>query len=224
MKPATPTTSAPVVPTLSTAQQAAVAKLSYVVETAGAVAVLCGPAGVGKSLVLASLARSPTLRGRAVHVMSPATGYDLLAATGTSPDVVLIDDAHRMTDHELAGLVASCRGSTSQAGIVLAGEGRLLTMLSRDQSLERLVRLRVALPPFSREETRLLVAARTGAAAPLGDDDGVATTIHEITGGIPARIVQLADLARVVVDSRPGTPLTRHEIEAIHERLAINAA
>lgn len=222
MKPDTTQAPVPLAPTLSTAQQAAVAKLSYAIDTAGAVAVLCGPAGVGKSLVLASLARSPTLRGRAVHVMSPATGYDLPAATGTSPDVVLIDDAHRMTDHELAGLVASCR--TSQAGIVLAGEGRLLTLLSRDQSLERLVRLRVALPPFSRDETRLLVAARTGAAAPLGDDDGVATTIHEITGGIPARIVQLADLARVVVDSRPGTALTRHDIEAIHERLAINAA
>lgn len=220
MRPAAATTTI----TLSTAQQTAVAKLSYALDAAGAVAVLCGPAGVGKSLVLEALARCPTLRGRLVHVTSAAADDGGPTAAATPPDIVLVDDAHLMTEQQLARLVSSHRGAGLRAGIVLAGEGRLLTLLARDHALERLVRLRVALPPFSRDETRLLVAARTGAAGLPGDDLGVATTIHEITGGIPARIVQLADLARIVAEGRPGKPLARHDIETLHERLAINAA
>lgn len=221
MKPSAADTPAP---SLSTAQQAAVAKLAYALETAGAIAVLCGPAGVGKSLVLDALARCPTLRGRAVHVISPATGRELADGAVGAADVALIDDAHLLAADAISLLVAACRQAGPRGGIVLAGEGRLLTLLARDQGLERLVRLRVALPPFTRDETRLLVATRTGAAALPGDGAAVTTTIHEIAGGIPARIVQLADVARLVAESKTGHGLTRHDIEAIHERLAINAA
>jgi type II secretory pathway predicted ATPase ExeA len=211
-------------PVLSTAQRAAVAKLSYALETGGAVAVLCGPAGVGKSLVLEALVRCPTLRGRAVEVVSPAALADRLATDAALPDAVLIDEAHLVADGELSRLVATCRSRLPRVGIVLAGEGRLLTLVARDAGLERLVRLRVTVPPFSRDETRLLVAAHIGAALPPGDDTGVAGTIHEIAGGIPGRIVPLADLARTVAEGKPGRHLSVDDIEAIHRRLAINAA
>lgn len=216
--------SLPTTPALSTAQRAAVAKLAYALETGGSVAVLCGPAGVGKSLVLDALARCPSLRGRAVEVLSPAALADRLATGAALPDAALIDEAHLVADGELSRLVAACRGRSPRVGIVLAGEGRLLTLVARDAGLERLVRLRVTVPPFSRDESRLLVAARIGATAPLGDDSAVAVTIHEIAGGIPARIVQLADLARTVAEGNPGRTLSVDDVEAIHRRMAINAA
>lgn len=216
------TTSAPL-PSLSTAQQTAVAKLAYALESGGAVAVLCGPAGVGKSLVLVALARCPTMRGRSIATFSPAT-LRATVAGGTVPDVVLVDDAHLVDDAELTRLVDACRAAAPAVAIVLAGQGRLLTLLSRDSRLEKLVRVRVTVPPFSLAETRLLVAAVAGVGVLPGDDDSVVTTIHEIAGGIPARVVQLADLAAVVAAGNGGQPLTSQDVEAIHRRLAITAA
>ena len=43
---------------LTLAQQAAAARVAYCLERPGAVALLCGPAGVGKTLVLETIARS----------------------------------------------------------------------------------------------------------------------------------------------------------------------
>lgn len=217
-------TTIPAAVTLSTAQQAAVAKLAYALESPAALAVLCGAAGTGKSLVLESLARSPTLRGRTVRRERFPESRGLPVAGGPSPDVLLVDDAHLADGGELARCVDAWRAAAPETAIVLAGEGRLLTLLSRDSRLESCVRIRVSVPPFSLAETRLLVAARTGAGGLPGDDQRIATTIHEIAGGIPARIVQMADLAGVVAQGKRGQPLTADDIEAIHRRLAINAA
>lgn len=209
---------------LSTAQQAAVAKLAYAIESPGALAVLCGAAGTGKSLVLEALGRSPTLRGRKVrHDRFPESrGLPVAGAAGA--DVVLIDDAHLAADGDPARCVDAWRAAVPAAAIVLSGQGRLLTLLSRDSRLASGVRMRVTVPPFSLAETRLLVAARAGAGGLPADDQRVATTIHDIAGGIPAHVVQLADLARVVAEGRPGEPLTVDDIEMIHRRLALNAA
>lgn len=217
-------TAATAIVALSTAQQAAVAKLAYAVETADSLAVLCGAAGTGKSLVLEALARSPALRGRRVRHDRFPESRGLPVAGANAADVVLVDDAHLAEDGELARCVDAWRAAAPAAAVVLAGQGRLLTLLSRDARLASGVRMRVTVPPFSLAETRLLVAARAGAGGLPGDDQHVATTIHDIAGGIPARIVQMADLARVVAESKGGQPLTVDDIETIHRRLAINAA
>jgi type II secretory pathway predicted ATPase ExeA len=212
------------VPALTTAQQAAVAKLAYAVEAPGSMAVLCGAAGTGKSLVLAAVARCPTLRGRTVRIDRFPALHEPAGSDRGPADVVLVDDVHLADAGALSQRIDALRAATPAPAIVLAGQGRLLTLLARDSRLESLVRLRVTVPPFSLSETRLLVAARTGSGGLPSDDPHLVKTIHEIAGGIPAGIVRLADLAGVVAEGRRGQPITAEDIEAIHRRLGITAA
>jgi type II secretory pathway predicted ATPase ExeA len=106
----------------------------------------------------------------------------------------------------------------------LAGEGRLLSLVARDRRLEQMVSLRGVIPPFTLDETRMLVAARLAAAGSLDERDQVARTIHEIAAGIPAVVTRIADLAAVVVEASPGRTLVPDDIEAIHRRLSLQAA
>jgi type II secretory pathway predicted ATPase ExeA len=215
------------IPTLAESRQAVVARLAYAVEQPGAVALLCGPPGVGKTLVLAALAESAPLRPR-TPVIRPLVGWLDGSEAGPLPEVVLADDAHAADAADLARLVDRCHSRRPAAGLVLAGEGRLLSLVSRDARLERAVRLRAALRPFTLAETRGLLDAMLFAAAAAGTRgeprDATARTIHEIAAGIPAAVERLADLAGVIAESRPGRDLAAADIEAIHRRLSLSAA
>lgn len=209
---------------LTPVQRAAVAKLVYGTERPGTLAVLCGPAGTGVSLVLESTARAIAEAGRTGSVLR------LAAARATTPvgrhDVLLIDDAHTAGDGELAAMVERCRAEHHAMSIVLGGAGRLLTLLTRDSKLEGMVRLRAVLTPMARAETRRVAASILGTALP--DEPASAATvieaIHEIAGGIPAGVVRLSELAAVVAAGQPGHAITADDIELVHRRLAITAA
>ena len=220
-------TGADVVDELTAAQQAAVAKLACIVERGG-VALLCGPAGVGKTSVLARLARAA-----AVVTIGPAGGAEVERELAEQPGrpqarLVLVDDAHVAAAADLAAVVAGCRARQPAAAVVLAGQGRLLTVVAREPRLERAVAMRVVLQPFSSDESLAVVGRRfareAGAVAATQWLPPVARTIHEIAGGIAADVVRLADLASVVAAARPGEPLTPADVEAIHRRLAPHAA
>ncbi|MFM8634520.1 MAG: hypothetical protein ACKOEX_06885 [Planctomycetia bacterium] len=209
---------------LSDVQRAAVAKLLYVTERPGALAVLCGPTGTGTTSVLDAVARACEAAGRTSRVIS---ALDEGESQPERPlDVLLIDDADRIGDGRLAARVAHWWGPRKEASLVLAGTGRLLTLISREPRLERLVQLRAILAPFSRAETRQLVASITGASLPTDQAaaDSVSDTIHEVTGGIPAAVTRLAELAGVVGGIHPDRPLSPDDIELVHRRLAVTAA
>jgi type II secretory pathway predicted ATPase ExeA len=207
---------------LSDPQRAALAKIACGLEAATGLVLLCGPAGVGKTLVLDELARSLPPRGQTARRECVA---DWLSWSGDLPAVVLADDAHLATEGDLGRLLDRCRraGPTS---LVLAGEGRLLSLVSRDPRLEQAVRIRVSLLPGTLADT-LEVLARVFAAAPLPGpafDEAAVATIHEIAGGVPGAIVRLADLAGVLASARPDGRLSADDIEAIHRRIAPQAA
>ena len=209
---------------LTDTQRAAVAKLACACEHSGGVALLCGPPGAGKTTVLAHLVAAAAERKQSSE-LRPILAW--LEAAGPLPDLVCADAAHETDEAALVRLVDRCRSRQPAASVVLAGEGRLLTLVSRDPRLERAVSLRATLRPFSPDETRRLLDARlfTAACPPATDSrDDVARTIHEIAAGIPAAIVRLTDLARVVAEARPGGELTVDDIEAIHRRLTLQAA
>ena len=210
---------------LTDTQRAAVAKLACACEQPGGVALLCSPPGAGKTTVLAHLVAAAARRDQSSEIRP--VGAWLEAAAGPLPDVVCADAAHEADEAALVRLVDRCRSRQPAASVVLAGEGRLLTLVSRDPRLERAVSLRATLRPFSPDETRQLLDARlfTAACPPATDSrDDVARTIHEIAAGIPAAVVRLTDLARVVAEARPDGELTVDDIEAIHRRLTLQAA
>lgn len=203
------------------AQLAAVAKLACGCQRGGGICLLCGPSGIGKTTVLVELAAAVG-PGRSVGRAAAAAWSEAPAL----PDVVLADDAHLADASALAVLWDRCRQRQSPASLVLAGEGRLLTLVSRDIRLAHAVRLRVALPVFTAAETHALVDATLAAVAggPVAVAAVVAHAVHEIAGGSPAAAVQLAELAAVMACARPDKTLVARDVEVAHARLSPAAA
>ena len=202
-------------------RRAALAKLAYAVEHPGGVALLCGPAGTGKTVVLEALASE--FDGRAVR--RPLAAW---VDAPDMPDIVLADDAHMADMEALVRVLDGCRARRPEASLVFAGEGRLLSLVSRDPRLVRAVGLRAVLRPYTDDETRatldaILFSGRSGRMAPA--DRGILTrTIHEIAAGIPSTITRLADYAALLADSRADGSILPADIEAIHRRLSLHAA
>jgi type II secretory pathway predicted ATPase ExeA len=207
-------------PPLTLPQRAAVARVACGIEDAGGLALLSGPSGVGKTLVLHALAADERLADRCGGVRDVA-GW--LAGAGDLPRLVLADDAHLATEDDLMRLLARCRAGQT-AAVVLAGQGRLLTLVGRERRLEQAVRIRSTLLPGSLADTEQLLAAGRERAGWPSFDESSAATIHEIAAGIPADIVRLADLAGVVAAARALGRLTPADIEAVHRRLTPHAA
>jgi hypothetical protein len=210
---------------LTLGQQAAVARLAYALESPAAVAILCGPPGVGKSLVLHRAAATPSINGRPCHRCVWRDGAPTTLPGGASGNTILIvDDAHEATADALVALVDSWRRNHPAGGVVLAGEGRLLTLVARDARIERAVILRATLGPFTLAESTLAVAERLPPGGSQTERDAVVQTIHDLAAGIPARVVRLAELVQTVASGMPAGRLTPADVEAVHRRLTLQAA
>ena len=204
-------------------REAAAARLAYALQRPGSLAVLCGPPGTGVSTVLSLLATAPAVAS-CRPAMRPLRDWNDDADPAQIPDVVLADDAHACDGTMIRRLLDRCRRRQPAASLVVAGHGRLLSLIARDANLERAVLLRAVLRPFSLAETRRVLDALLARpdAPPL--TDAVAHAIHELAAGIPASVVRLAELAGVIAASRPDGSLSGRDIEAIHRRLCLRAA
>ena len=213
-------------PALTESQQAAVAKLACALESPGGIALLCGPSGVGKTLVLERLASVTGCRPGVQRLADCQAGVE--SRNADAPAVLLVDDAHEADDGELGRLITACHRRRPDAGIVLAGSGRLFTIVARDTHVEQAVRLRATLRPCSAAESAALATSVLDTGSPVAGRSplpaDVAQTIHEIAAGIPATVVRLAGLARVVAEMRPERSLTVDDVEMIHRRLSLQAA
>lgn len=210
-------------PSLTLTQESAVARLTYAIESPGAVALLCGPRGVGKTLVLTHVAASRLRAGLAAPC---CTARDGVPPPADAPEGILfVDDAHLVEAGELAAMVGTWRRRSPTGGLVLAGEGRLLTLVARDERLEQAVVLRAVLGPFTLAESTAALTPLLAAAAREPDHQmALVRTIHEIAGGIPAEVARLASFVRDVAAAAPGGRLTPDDVEAVHRRLSPRAA
>jgi len=204
-------------------REAAAARLAYAVQRPGSLAVLCGPPGTGVSTVLALLATTPDAAARQ-QTVRPLRDWNDDADDAPLPDIVLADDAHACDGTMIQRLFDRCRRRRSEASLVLAGHGRLLSLIARDANLERAVLLRAVLRPFSLTETRRVLDARFARPDGTCSGEAVAHAIHELAAGIPATVVRLAELVGVIAADRPGGSLSVRDVEAIHRRLCIRAA
>ncbi|NBX29830.1 hypothetical protein EBR04_05170 [bacterium] len=208
-------------------RQAAIAKLAYAVHRPGSTALLCGPAGSGVSTVLSLLGRSPAFASRTCGVR-PLADWCGSAKETPLPDIVLADDCHAGDAAAISALVTRCHRRSPAASLVLAGHGRLVSLVARDPDVEDAVLLRAVLHPFTFAETRCVLDAilfdRHQFKFDEPDRECLARTIHEIAAGIPAAISRLAELATVVAADRPDRGLSAADIEAIHRRLGVRAA
>lgn len=222
-------------PKLTGPQQAAVAKLAYAADQSASIAVLCGPAGVGKTTVLRHVAAMGMPTGRTILLGTHAELTDPDQAIGSGdtwsapadpPDLLLVDDADRATAADLSDLIERWRRRRADIVFVLAGQGRLLSLMAGDTRLERMVRLRVTLPTFTLSESARLVADVWPLPRPAAEGvaDGVIRTIHEIAGGVPAVALRLAEMAAMLAAADPGRGLVPEDIETIHRRLWLTAA
>jgi len=201
-------------------QLAALAKLACGLEVGDGIALLCGPAGVGKSLVLRHLVADLEAVGRSGGILEPA-GW---LARPDLPAVVVADDAHLADAADLARLLARCRNHRPAMPLVLAGEGRLLTLVARDPRLGQAVRIRVSLLPGLFSDTRALVAELRRQAGRPDYDQPIVELIHELAAGLPADVARLLALAEVVEAARPDGRLGPADVVAVHRRLAPLAA
>lgn len=202
---------------LTQPQLGALAKITCGIESRSGIVLLCGPSAVGKTAVLEHLAVDLQTEDPGCAVRS----VDEWLASDDLPSVVIADDAHMATDADLIRLAARCRARRPSASLVLAGQGRLLTLMARDRRLEQATKLTASLLPGHLDDTAALV--RDHADGVLVDEAGI-IAIHEITGGVPAGILRLIDLARVVTGSDRDRRIAPGTIEMIHSRLSPRAA
>jgi type II secretory pathway predicted ATPase ExeA len=196
----------------------------------GPVVLLCGPAGVGTTTVLHALAAGLA----ATCSTDIRTAADWITALDTRglalPDVVIADNAHESSSRDILRLITAIRDQRRQMGLVLAGEGRLLSVVARDVRLERAVGMRATLRPLTATETRAIVAeclANSDPPGEVGQHDPLAEaarSIHEIAAGMPGAVVRITGQAAIVADSRPDRQLTAADIELVHRRLSLTAA
>lgn len=218
-----PTLERPDEPPLVAAQQAAAARLGDVLSRGG-VAVLCGPAGSGKTMLLQRLSRQQAAGGpRRCGCVSLRQMAD--RPPSPQPSLLLVDDAHAAESaSELSRIVDGVCRSAEPAAVVLAGEGRLLTLITRQPDLEQRVRLRAVLPPWRESETASLAAACLPELKHHPDWEQLAGRLHELAAGIPRQAVRLIETIRMVLAAEPAHRLTVDDLEMFHRRLSLLAA
>jgi len=205
----------------SASQRVAEARLVYALEEPGGMAVLCGPGGTGVTTVLTALWRRCAESTGGLLAGSVAEARELLAFRRPSGGVLLVDDCHLAAEGDLDRLIEVALGESRCDGIVLGGQGRLLTLLQRSPTLAGRVRLRAVLGTFTADETAAVVRRR------LVDEvctDAALRTIHEISGGVAGDVVRLADLVSAVATAEPNRPVDGADVEVIHGRLRAEAA
>lgn len=203
---------------LSASQAAALARLRYAVESRAGITLVCGPAGTGTSLVLGRLAAGIGGRDGGREVVGPSAAADLALRTPQPGSVVLADDAHACPVELLSAFAAA----SEIAAVVLAGHGRLLTLVSREPRLASRVRLRAVVAPFGIEDSRRSIAERFRAAGRAMPSDAVVRLAHDISGGIASRLLRLTDLVVATTAGRPAIGV--EDVEALHSRLDVDAA
>lgn len=139
--------------------------------------------------------------------------------------LLLLDDADETPPEVLEQIV---RLSQQQAGdssltIILTAAGHRLARLG--QRLLSLIELRTDIHAWEEEDTIQFVTdalKRAGREEPIFDDSAL-RRIHELSGGIPRRASQLADLALLVGAAQEQTSIDEATVETVAQELGVSS-
>jgi type II secretory pathway predicted ATPase ExeA len=138
--------------------------------------------------------------------------------------VVLLDDADRATpevlDH-LVRLIQSDRGLPTSLVLVLASPAENITRIGF--RLLDLAELRIDLEPWEESDTGgyLISALAQAGRKTLLFSDAALLRLHELSGGIPRRVNQLAALALVAGAGRQLSKIDVDTIDSVYHELGV---
>ena len=139
-----------------------------------------------------------------------------------TPAIVALDDADRATDDvrcQLERLAQTAANSSAQLTVLLGSCPETASDLGRtwlDQ-----VDLRIDLSPWTEDEMAEHVARRlfhSGSEQPIFTDDAIAA-LHELSGGIPRKVEQIAQLALLAGAGQELTEIDAATLAEAYEEL-----
>lgn len=146
------------------------------------------------------------------------------------PAVIVIDDAHAITDRQVMQSLQLLLNLQQIAGVeftlILAGQPDLVAMTKRLPQLDDRIAIPCVLTAMSATETADYVQHRLKAA---GATDSIFSrdalqAIHELSGGLPRRINRLCDFALVVGFAESLGLIDARHIEAVSSELSLTKA
>jgi len=138
--------------------------------------------------------------------------------------VILLDDADRaqaeVLDH-LVRLVQSDRAMPTSLALVLAAPAERITRIG--PRLLELAELRIDLEPWEESDTGayLISALKQAGRKTLLFTDAAVLRLHELSGGIPRRVNQLAALALVAGAGRGLSRIEADTIDSVYHELGV---
>jgi general secretion pathway protein A len=229
----------------------ALARLDFLRDSRSLLGLLLGPAGSGKSAVLAHFAQRAARSGTAVALIPAAAAEephvldrlaaDLRAEGDHKPGALWSRVTERLAEMRLEGLTAVVllddldRAAPSVLCLVqrlLAVPAAPLTIVAtaRPQSVERLgpclleqSALRIDLPPWNEDETRqyLQTSLANAGRAQPAFNDAALQRLFELSGGAPRKVNQLAELALLAGAGQRLPQIDADTIEAVQEELSV---
>lgn len=142
--------------------------------------------------------------------------------------VVLLDDAHLGLPETLAHVLRLVQFQHTTAAaltVVLAADVEEYSNLG--SRLLDLVELRIDVEPWERDVTAAYVTEaleRAGAGGRAIFSEAAVLRLHEVSGGIPRRISQLADLALLAGAGQELTQIDAATIDLVHTELHVRSA
>lgn len=235
------------------------ARLQFVVENQRRLALMLGPGGSGKSLLLEVFARqlrsagSQAVQLRLLGMDSHEFLWQITRQLGADLDpeasvsriwrsltdrlrvnryqhinsVLLLDDVDEASSEVLTSitrLVTWEAAPESRLSIVLAAREGCLERI--DRRLLELCELRIDILHWEYEDTAEYLKSaleKAGRKEPTFDVQAIAR-LHELTGGVPRRVRQLAELALLAGAGQELEHVDQHTIETVNQELVIEAS
>ncbi|MEI8380809.1 MAG: AAA family ATPase [Planctomycetota bacterium] len=152
-----------------------------------------------------------------------------LASRGT-PAVIVIDDAHAITDRQVFQSLQLLLNFQQVPGceftLILAGQPELVGMTRRLPQLDDRISIPCILTAMTADETSAYVSHRlqaAGATEPIFSRSAL-QTIHELSGGLPRRINRLCDFALLVGYAEGRGLIDEEHIEGVSTELNLARA